>query len=213
MATSSKIRVGIVGVSPNRGFASIAHLPALQALSDFEISAVCTTRQDSADAAAKHYVTGHSTKDKSAHHNSRRASRVRCRERFPTSSTVNVSAGEVEITEVAQAVSEDGALVSMMLSNSEKLIVAGLQGRARDEAPFRYWTRKEAALKATGPSRIAMGAARLLIIYSSVEPSGGGFGVSPSNRGKYGQEKEPQALIDGVGQSAVDEHRCLFEIR
>jgi hypothetical protein len=42
-------------------------------------------------------------------------------------------------------VSEDGALVSMMLSNSEKLIVAGLQGRARDEALFRYWTRKEAA--------------------------------------------------------------------
>jgi predicted dehydrogenase len=55
MATSSKIRVGIVGVSSNRGFASIAHIPALRALSDFEISAVCTTRQDSADAAATHY--------------------------------------------------------------------------------------------------------------------------------------------------------------
>jgi hypothetical protein len=51
------------------------------------------------------------------------------------------------------------------------------------------------------------------MIYSSVEPSGGGFGVLPCNRGKYGQEKEPQALIDGIGQSAVDEHRCLFEIR
>src|SRR5213076_3235467 len=55
MATNSKIRVGIVGVSPNRGFASIAHIPALQALPDFEITAVCTTRQDSAEAAAKHY--------------------------------------------------------------------------------------------------------------------------------------------------------------
>ena len=55
MATSNKIRVGIVGASPNRGFASIAHIPALQALPDFEISAVCTSRQDSADAAAKHY--------------------------------------------------------------------------------------------------------------------------------------------------------------
>ena len=54
MATSSKIRVGIVGISPNRGFASIAHIPAVQALPDFEISAVCTTRQDSAEAAAKH---------------------------------------------------------------------------------------------------------------------------------------------------------------
>src|SRR5271155_1169265 len=55
MAISNKIRVGIVGVSPNRGFASIAHIPALQALPEFEISAVCTTRQDSAEAAAKHY--------------------------------------------------------------------------------------------------------------------------------------------------------------
>jgi 4'-phosphopantetheinyl transferase len=45
---------------------------------------------------------------------------------------------------------QDGALVSMMLSNSEKLIVDGFQGRARDEALLRYWTRKEAILKATG---------------------------------------------------------------
>src|SRR6478672_6118670 len=55
MATSRKIRVGIIGANPSRGFASIAHIPALQALADFEISAVCTTRQDSADAAAGHY--------------------------------------------------------------------------------------------------------------------------------------------------------------
>jgi predicted dehydrogenase len=55
MAASSKIRVGIVGANPSRGFASIAHIPALKALADFEISAVCTTRQDSADAAAKHF--------------------------------------------------------------------------------------------------------------------------------------------------------------
>src|SRR5712671_5365917 len=55
MATGSTIRVGIIGVSPQRGFASIAHIPALQALPEFEISAICTTRQDSADAAAKHF--------------------------------------------------------------------------------------------------------------------------------------------------------------
>jgi predicted dehydrogenase len=55
MAISNKIRVGIVGPNPSRGFASIAHIPALQALPDFEISAVCTSRQDSADAAAKHF--------------------------------------------------------------------------------------------------------------------------------------------------------------
>ena len=55
MATNGKIRVGIVGVSPNRGFASIAHIPALQALPEFEIAAVCTTRQESAEAAARHF--------------------------------------------------------------------------------------------------------------------------------------------------------------
>jgi len=55
MATSSKIRVGIVGLNPQRGFASIAHVPALRALPEFEIVAVCTTRQDSAEAAARHF--------------------------------------------------------------------------------------------------------------------------------------------------------------
>ena len=55
MATNSnKIRVGIVGANPQRGFASVAHIPALQALPDFEITAVCTSRQDSAEAAARH---------------------------------------------------------------------------------------------------------------------------------------------------------------
>jgi len=55
MATSDKIRVGIVGASANRGFASIAHIPALRALPRFEIAAVCTAHQESAEAAARHY--------------------------------------------------------------------------------------------------------------------------------------------------------------
>ena len=55
MATNDKIWVGIVGVSPDRGFASIAHIPALRSLLEFEISAVCTTRQESAEVAARHF--------------------------------------------------------------------------------------------------------------------------------------------------------------
>lgn len=50
-----KIRVGLVGVAPDRGFTAQAHIPALQGLADFEIAAVCTTRQESAEAAARHY--------------------------------------------------------------------------------------------------------------------------------------------------------------
>jgi predicted dehydrogenase len=52
---TSKIRVGIIGASPNRGFASLSHIPALRGMPDFEIVAVCTSRRESADAAAKHY--------------------------------------------------------------------------------------------------------------------------------------------------------------
>ena len=64
MATSSnKIRVGIVGANPQRGFASVAHIPALQALPNFEITAVCTSRQESAEAAARHLGARHAFAD------------------------------------------------------------------------------------------------------------------------------------------------------
>jgi predicted dehydrogenase len=50
-----KIRVGIIGASQHRGWAASAHIPALRALPDFEITAVCTTRQESADAVARQF--------------------------------------------------------------------------------------------------------------------------------------------------------------
>src|SRR3989441_11059026 len=57
MTTTSKngdkrIRVGIIGANPNRGWAAQAHIPALKSLSDdFEITALSTSRRESADAA------------------------------------------------------------------------------------------------------------------------------------------------------------------
>jgi len=51
---SKKIRVGIIGADPDRGWAKQAHIPALRSLfDDFEITALSTTRRDSADAASK----------------------------------------------------------------------------------------------------------------------------------------------------------------
>lgn len=47
-----KIRVGIIGVSPDRGWASIAHIPALQSLEDFEIRGISNRNQDKAQQAA-----------------------------------------------------------------------------------------------------------------------------------------------------------------
>ena len=49
---ADKIGVGIIGVALGRSWAAIAHIPALEALDDFEIVALSTTRMESARAAA-----------------------------------------------------------------------------------------------------------------------------------------------------------------
>jgi predicted dehydrogenase len=51
---AKRIRVGIIGANPDRGWAAQAHIPALRSLSDdFEITALSTTRRESAEAAGK----------------------------------------------------------------------------------------------------------------------------------------------------------------
>jgi predicted dehydrogenase len=51
---AKRIRVGIIGANPDRGWAALAHIPALLSLSDdFEITALSTSRRESADAASK----------------------------------------------------------------------------------------------------------------------------------------------------------------
>src|SRR5216110_1973741 len=53
---SKRIRVGIIGANPDRGWAAQAHIPALKSLSDdFEITALYTSRRESADAAGKRF--------------------------------------------------------------------------------------------------------------------------------------------------------------
>src|SRR5437588_5099964 len=53
---AKRIRVGIIGANPDRGWAAQAHIPALKSLShDFEITALSTSRRESADAARKRF--------------------------------------------------------------------------------------------------------------------------------------------------------------
>jgi predicted dehydrogenase len=55
-----RFRVGIVGLSPSRGWAMAAHVPALRALADdFEITGVANTSLESAKAAAQAYGIPH----------------------------------------------------------------------------------------------------------------------------------------------------------
>jgi predicted dehydrogenase len=46
------IRVGIIGLNPQRGWAIDAHVPALRELSGYRLTALCTSRIESARAAA-----------------------------------------------------------------------------------------------------------------------------------------------------------------
>jgi predicted dehydrogenase len=54
---AKRIRVGIIGANPDRGWAAEAHIPALTSLSeDFEITALSTSRRESAEAASKRFA-------------------------------------------------------------------------------------------------------------------------------------------------------------
>ncbi len=54
MLRGSRIRVGIIGANPDRGWAAQTHIPALRSLADdYEITALSTTRRESADAASE----------------------------------------------------------------------------------------------------------------------------------------------------------------
>ena len=52
---SRPIRLGIIGATPSRGWGTAAHLPALQALDEFEVTAVATTRLETARITAEAY--------------------------------------------------------------------------------------------------------------------------------------------------------------
>ena len=52
---ANKIRVGLIGANVHSNWATASHLPALVASPDAELTAVCTTRPESAEEARKKY--------------------------------------------------------------------------------------------------------------------------------------------------------------
>ena len=61
-----KIRVGIIGANVHYGWGSSAHIPGLKALPEFEITAVCTSRDETARETAKHFGIPHAFSDPGA---------------------------------------------------------------------------------------------------------------------------------------------------
>ncbi|KZM69596.1 Gfo/Idh/MocA family protein [Nocardia terpenica] len=60
---SEHIRVGIIGASPDRGWATRAHIPALRTLPGLELTAVGTSRIESAREAARIFGAAHAFAD------------------------------------------------------------------------------------------------------------------------------------------------------
>ncbi len=52
---AGKIRLGIIGASPTVGWAHRSHLPAIAASPEFELTAVCTTRMETAEESKRQY--------------------------------------------------------------------------------------------------------------------------------------------------------------
>src|SRR5438270_12914914 len=52
---ADKIRLGLIGASVSGTWSARSHLPALRASAEVELTAVCTTRADSAEAARQAY--------------------------------------------------------------------------------------------------------------------------------------------------------------
>ena len=53
-----KIRVGIIGANAHYGWSMQAHLPALRAMPDYELTAVCTSRPETAAESATQGAPG-----------------------------------------------------------------------------------------------------------------------------------------------------------
>lgn len=60
---TDRIGVGIVGANPDRGWAALAHVPAIAASPDFTVTAVATTRAESARAARERFGARHAFTD------------------------------------------------------------------------------------------------------------------------------------------------------
>ncbi|MCK7624327.1 Gfo/Idh/MocA family oxidoreductase [Streptomyces sp. RS10V-4] len=62
-AARRPLRVGVIGANPDRGWAARAHIPALAALPDYALTAVATSRPESARAAARAFGAAHAFTD------------------------------------------------------------------------------------------------------------------------------------------------------
>ena len=203
---NKRIRVGIIGANPDRGWAAQAHIPALKSLSDdFEITAVSTSRRESADAAGKLFdvpLTFDNHQD------------------LVTSADVDVVAVTVKVPhhlELATAALEAGKAVycewplgnglaeaetlAALATEKDVLAVAGLQARS---APSVAYVRDLIEQGYVGE-----------VLSTTLIGSGMGWGPTVEPYNAYLNDKKNGAtmLSIGLGHAADALCHCLGEVR
>src|SRR5437879_7077427 len=203
---STRIRVGIIGANPERGWAAQAHIPALKSLSDdFEIPAPSTSRRESAAAAGTHFGVPLAFDNHQELVNNDAVDVVAVTVKVPYHlelATAALEAGKAVYCEwpLGNGVKEAETLAALAKKKGV-LAVAGLQARS---APAVAYVRDLITEGYVGE-----------VLSTTLIGSGMGWGptVEPSNVYMNDKKNGATMLSIGLGHAADALCRCLGEVR
>src|SRR5947209_18465925 len=203
---AKRIRVGIIGANPDRGWAAQAHIPALKSLrDDFEITALSTTRRESADEAGKLFGIPAAFDNHQELVNSPTVDVVAVTVKVPHHlelATAAIEAGKAVYCEwpLGNGLKEAEALAALAKKNGV-LAVAGLQARA---APAVAYVRDLIEQGYVGE-----------VLSTTLVGSGMSWGptVEPFNVYLYDKKNGATMLSIAVGHAADALCYCLGEVR
>src|SRR5436305_2023378 len=203
---AKRIRVGIIGANPERGWAAQAHIPALRSLGDdFEITALPTTRRESADAASKLFGVPAAFDNHQELVNSPAVDVVAVTVKVPYHlelATAALDAGKAVYCEwpLGNGLNEAETLAALA-KRQGVLAVAGLQGRS---APSVAYVRDLIEQGYVGE-----------VLSTTLVGSGMGWGptVEPFNAYLNDKKNGATMLSIAVGHTADAVCHCLGEVR
>jgi predicted dehydrogenase len=201
-----RIRVGIIGANPDRGWAAQAHIPALKSLpNDFEITALSTTRRESADLASQRFGVPRAFDSHQDLVNSADVDVVAITVKVPHHfelATAALGAGKAVYCEwpVGNGLNEATTLAALAKQKAV-LAVAGLQARS---APAVAYVRDLIAQGYVGE-----------VLSTTLVGSGMGWGPTVEPYNAYLNDKRNGAtmLSIAIGHAADAVCYCLGEVR
>lgn len=177
----NKIKVGIVGANPERGWASMAHIPALTALPGYEIAALSSRDKDNADLLKGAYNVEHVYGSTLELVESQEVDMVLVAVRVPMHDTIvreAIAAGKTVFSEwpLGKNLKETEELASLAKENNVKGYI-GLQSRSLPAIRFiKDYISQGHIGEVLSTSMIGSG-----IIYGEYTPLANDYTVDPEN--------------------------------